>query len=57
MLPAEQNRSYSCEITQLFLGCALEKQETYLVRIQQGQYKSLYVFTVAIMLSFLCCYP
>ena len=47
-LHSEQNRFYSCEIAQLFLGCTTGKQETSLVRIQLGQHKSLCVFTMVI---------
>lgn len=47
-LCSEQNRSCSCEIAQLFLGCTTEKQETSLLRIQLGQHKSLHVFTMVI---------
>lgn len=43
-LHSEWNGFYSCEIAQVFLGCATEKQETSLVRIQLGQHKSLHVF-------------
>lgn len=47
-LHSEQNRSFSCDIAQLFLGCTAERQRTSLVRIQLGQHKSLHEFTVVI---------